>query len=205
MESWVEDTLCIAFPEKFQKIYLHSLKENTLCEFKRIFVSSEKEYVLYCFWYGSLKDDSFCILWKRTLSVWFVLNIFWKRILSVLFFIWEHFLWCSLYYSLYDSLQENKKSSLHFWKSILVRIILRKHSQRKPDLKYLDLQIRVVFLDTLLSEGDSVYSRENLFVILGTPEKTRLICMGPVKTCWKLWQSGRVASAAALALGSLKW
>jgi len=35
------------------------------------------------------------------------------------------------------------------------------------------------------SDGDSVYSRENLSENLGTPEKTCLICMGtPVKTCW---------------------
>jgi len=42
----------------------------------------------------------------------------------------------------------------------------------------------------LLSDGDSVYSRENLFEILGTPVKMCLICMGtPVKTCRKFWQS----------------
>ena len=47
-----------------------------------------------------------------------------------------------------------------------------------------------VFLIDLLSAGDSVYSRENLFEILDTPVKTCLICMGtPVKTCWKFWQS----------------
>jgi hypothetical protein len=41
-----------------------------------------------------------------------------------------------------------------------------------------------------LSDGDSVYSRENLFEILGTPETTGLIRKGtPVKTCWKFWQS----------------
>ena len=43
-----------------------------------------------------------------------------------------------------------------------------------------------VFLDFLLSDGDSVYSHEKLPEILGTPEKTCLICAGtPVKTCWK--------------------
>jgi len=64
------------------------------------------------------------------------------------------------------------------------------HSLRRPDLKYLDLQICVVFLDTLLSDGDSVYLHENLFVILGFPEKTCLICTGtPGKSCWKFWLS----------------
>jgi len=44
------------------------------------------------------------------------------------------------------------------------------------------------FPETL--DGDSVNSRENLFEILETPEKTCLICTGtPVKTCWKFWQS----------------
>jgi len=47
-----------------------------------------------------------------------------------------------------------------------------------------------VFPATLLSDGDSVYSRENLLEIVGTPEKTCLICTGtPEKTCWKFWQS----------------
>ena len=42
----------------------------------------------------------------------------------------------------------------------------------------------------LLNDGDAVYSRENLFRILGTPVKTCLICLGtPVKICWKFWQS----------------
>ena len=57
-----------------------------------------------------------------------------------------------------------------------------------------------VFLDSLLSYGDSVYSHGTLLEILGTPEKTYLTCMGtPVKTCWKFWQSGRAASAGAAA------
>jgi len=47
-----------------------------------------------------------------------------------------------------------------------------------------------IFLDFLLSHRDSVYSEENLFENLGTPEKTCLIRMGtPVKTCWKFCQS----------------
>ena len=45
-----------------------------------------------------------------------------------------------------------------------------------------------VFLDTLLSDGDSGYSRENPFEMLGTPKKTCLICTGtPVKI--EIWQS----------------
>ena len=48
------------------------------------------------------------------------------------------------------------------------------HSRRRPDIKYLDLQICVVFLDTFSSDGDSVYSRQNLFEIVGTPEQTCL-------------------------------
>ena len=43
-----------------------------------------------------------------------------------------------------------------------------------------------VFLRDLVSDKDPVYSRENLFENLGTPEKMCLICTGtPVKTCWK--------------------
>jgi len=39
------------------------------------------------------------------------------------------------------------------------------------DFKYWDLQIFPGFLETLLSGGDSVFSRENPFDILGSPEK----------------------------------
>ena len=47
-----------------------------------------------------------------------------------------------------------------------------------------------VFLINLLSDRDSVYSRENVLEILRIPVKTCLICTGTnVKTCWKLWQS----------------
>ena len=43
-----------------------------------------------------------------------------------------------------------------------------------------------VFLIDLLSDGDSVYSRENSFEVVGIPVKTCLICMGtPGKTCWE--------------------
>jgi len=46
------------------------------------------------------------------------------------------------------------------------------------------------FLATFLSDGDSVYSRENPSKILGTPEKMCFTCTGtPVETCWKFWQS----------------
>jgi len=39
-----------------------------------------------------------------------------------------------------------------------------------------------------LSDGDSIYSRENSFEILGTHVKMCLICTGPpVKGCWKFW------------------
>ena len=63
-------------------------------------------------------------------------------------------------------------------------------SRRRSNLKYLDLQITTEILLDLLSAGDSVYSRENLLEILGTPVITCLICTGtPVKTCWKFWQS----------------
>ena len=42
----------------------------------------------------------------------------------------------------------------------------------------------------LLSNGDSVYSRENSFEISRTPVKTCLTCTGtPAKTCWKFGQS----------------
>jgi len=41
-----------------------------------------------------------------------------------------------------------------------------------------------VFLIDLLSDGDSVYTRENLYENLGTPVKMCWICMGtPAKTC----------------------
>jgi len=47
-----------------------------------------------------------------------------------------------------------------------------------------------IFLLDLLSDGDSIYTRENLYEKLGTHVKTCLICTGtPVKTCWKFWQS----------------
>jgi len=43
---------------------------------------------------------------------------------------------------------------------------------------------------SLLSARDSLYSRENLVEILGTPVISCLICTGtPMKTCWKFWQS----------------
>ena len=52
----------------------------------------------------------------------------------------------------------------------------------------------------LLSDRDSVYSIEPLFENLTTSEETCSICAGTaVKTCWKFWQSGRAASAGALA------
>jgi len=43
------------------------------------------------------------------------------------------------------------------------------HSRRRSDCKFLDLQSCPVFLDTLLSDGDSVYSRKTLLEILRTP------------------------------------
>ena len=47
-----------------------------------------------------------------------------------------------------------------------------------------------VFLIDLLSDSDSVHSRENSFEILRTPVKTCLIFSGaPVKTCWTFGQS----------------
>ena len=47
----------------------------------------------------------------------------------------------------------------------------------------------IVFLLDLLSAGDSVYSRENLFENLGTPLKTCLICTEtPVKIRLEFWQ-----------------
>jgi len=62
--------------------------------------------------------------------------------------------------------------------------------RRRSDFKYWDLQILTVSPSTLLRDGDSVYSRETLFEILGTPEEMFLICTGnPMKTCWKFWRS----------------
>ena len=73
------------------------------------------------------------------------------------------------------------------WGVTHVIVVSDIHSRRRPDLKHLDLQIRVVFLEILLSDEDSVYSRKTLFVIFGIPEKTCLICTGtPIKTCWKI-------------------
>ena len=47
-----------------------------------------------------------------------------------------------------------------------------------------------IFSFDLLSDGDSVYTRDNFYKNLGTPVKTCVICMGtPVRTCWKFWQS----------------
>jgi len=69
-----------------------------------------------------------------------------------------------------------------------VSIMPQTTSSRKSDLKCLDLQICPGFPDTLLSDGDSVYSCENLFENVGTPEKSCLMCTGtPMKTCCKSW------------------
>jgi len=47
-----------------------------------------------------------------------------------------------------------------------------------------------IFPIDLLSDGDSVYSTEKSFGILGPPVKICLMCMGiPVKTCGIFWQS----------------
>ena len=68
--------------------------------------------------------------------------------------------------------------------------IIRIHSWRRSDFKIFGTRDLSVSEIDLLSEGDSIYSRENLFEFLRTPEKTCLICTGtPVKTCWKFWQS----------------
>ena len=57
------------------------------------------------------------------------------------------------------------------------------------DLRYVDLQIWTVFPSTILSDRYSVYSIENSFEVLGTPEKTCLVCTGtPVKTCCAIRQ-----------------
>jgi len=88
----------------------------------------------------------------------------------------------------------NKKSmSHHDWENLRVIMshswILRLHSRRRSDLKFLGQDLSVFLID-LLSDGDSVYSRENSFEIWGTPVKTCLIWMGtPVKTCWVFCQS----------------
>jgi len=56
------------------------------------------------------------------------------------------------------------------------------HSRSRSDLKYLDLEILGFPID-LLSDGASVYTRENLYENLGTPVQTCLICIGTsVKT-----------------------
>jgi len=47
-----------------------------------------------------------------------------------------------------------------------------------------------VFLKNLLSDGNSVYSRENLYEIVGSPVKTCLMRTGtPVIFFLKFWQS----------------
>jgi len=82
------------------------------------------------------------------------------------------------------------RDTIHFCDTIHLRITLHLcsvptpyncltlHSRRRSDLRYMDLQICPVFPDNLLSDGDPVYSRETLLIILGTPEKTCLICTG---------------------------
>ena len=63
-------------------------------------------------------------------------------------------------------------------------MIIRSRSRRRSDFKVFGSPDWPLFPATLLSDGDSVYSRENLFEILGTPEKTCLKVTGsPVKTC----------------------
>ena len=64
------------------------------------------------------------------------------------------------------------------------------HKRRRFRLKTFGSRDLTVFSSDLLRNGDSVYTRENLYENLGTPEKTFLICAGtPVNTCWKFWQS----------------
>jgi len=47
-----------------------------------------------------------------------------------------------------------------------------------------------IFPMDLLNDGDSFYTRENVYENLGTSVKTCLVCMGTsVKNGWKFWQS----------------
>jgi len=58
-------------------------------------------------------------------------------------------------------------------------------------LKIFGFRDLTIFSLDLWSDGDSVYTRENLYEDLGTPVKTCLICRWtPVRTCWIFWQSG---------------
>ena len=65
-----------------------------------------------------------------------------------------------------------------------IQTLLRSPLAEEINIKKFGCSDYPVFLETLLNDGDSVYSRETLLEILGTPKKTCLICTGtPVKTC----------------------
>ena len=57
------------------------------------------------------------------------------------------------------------------------------HSHRTSDFKYLEFEIGQFFCPIFWVTGTPVYSRENMFVILGNPTKIFLKVMG---TQWKL-------------------
>jgi len=77
----------------------------------------------------------------------------------------------------------------------LYRVLYRLKIHSRPlteeiRLKIFGSQDSQGFAASFCIDGDAVYSRETLFEILGTPEKTCWVCTGtPMKTCWKFWQS----------------
>jgi len=99
-------------------------------------------------------------------------------------------LYIRVYTWVYDTHSETPIQSLLYTHHPFVTRHYTFHSRRRTELKYLDLQIFPVFLETLLSNGHSIYTHKPQFEISGTPEKSCLICTGtPVKTCWRFRQS----------------
>ena len=90
--------------------------------------------------------------------------------------------WCIIMRHLQDSKTQRENA---WWR---VMSLTASRSRTRSDLWKFGSSDSAVFPHTFLSDGDSVYSRETLFEILGTPEKMCLTCTGtPVETCWKCW------------------
>jgi len=91
---------------------------------------------------------------------------------------------CDMTYAWHDSFRSLVTYRIHQYERatyIFTRVPAHGGDQTHKFFGSRDLS---VFLLDLLSDGDSVYSTETDFGILGTPLKTCLICMGiPGETC----------------------
>jgi len=113
---------------------------------------------------------------------------------------------CKRWYNHYDL--QGKYEMI--WYLRVLQVCGGHRSRRRWDLKKIGSQDLSVFLIDLLSDGDSVYSRENLFEILRTPVKTCLMYVR--RSCENLleilavviWQSW-MAVAIILSVISSVW